>query len=170
MAPDSAQRFVPLPSAGHTAAPPTSAAARWFTVVFRVIIEHRVSLLNQEAEANEANEARLGRVRRLSLPSVCRWQIVLTRSLPPPQPPPQPSSRLKGSAALLPLHHLLVARDVSGVQQLVDGRVLREETRGANITQWWCNDVAVSHLQASNVTSRWCDSRCSSRKNTSWAP
>lgn len=35
-------------------------------MIFGLIIEHRVSLLNQEAEANEANEAneaRLGRVR-----------------------------------------------------------------------------------------------------------
>lgn len=36
-----------------------------------------------------------------------------------------PTSRLKGSASLLPFHHLLVARDVSGVQQLVNGRVLQ---------------------------------------------
>lgn len=39
-----------------------------------------------------------------------------------------------GPAMLLPLHHLLVARDVSGIQQLVDGGVLREGDKWRSVS------------------------------------
>lgn len=79
--------------------------------------------------------------RRLSLPSVWYWQIILglTLSFLP--------SRLSLSqcflclesvgqlaAIFLPLHHLFVARDVSGVQQLVDGGVLCKEDKWRKVS------------------------------------
>lgn len=75
----------------------------------------------------------------------------------PHSPTPLPPVAWRGQpATLLPLHHLLVARDVSGVQQLVDGRVLREETR--------CNRLTDSHSRGRNFTSRRHDGRRCSRQ------
>lgn len=68
--------------------------------------------------------------RRLRLPSVCHWQIVLGPTLSLPHCFfffYAWGSVGQLAAIFLPLHHLFVARDVSGVQQLVDGRILCKE-------------------------------------------
>lgn len=74
--------------------------------------------------------------RGLSLPSVWHWQIVLCLTLSfHPSLLSLPECFLclgsvgRPAAIFLPLHHLLVAGDVSGIQQLVDRRVLSKEDR-----------------------------------------